>query len=243
MISILVPVLGRPERAQQLVDSIRSTEDEEHQILFLCSPGDSDEIMACHHTDERFVIVEWQAGPGDYARKMNRGLELTSNPFLLLGADDLRFHPGWDTSLLGVAEQTGAGVIGSNDMGNPQVYRRGEFSTHPLVRRSYIEEQGGSADGPGILCHEGYDHNYVDRELWDVAQARDQTAFALDAKIEHLHPNWRKGKMDSTYEKGLKHFHQDQRLYWSRFELWGKQLSPRQQSEIRRFQRREARLG
>ena len=64
--------------------------------------------MACHHTDEQFVIVDWQAGPGDYAKKMNRGLELTSDPFLLLAADDLRFHPGWDTALLRVAERSEA---------------------------------------------------------------------------------------------------------------------------------------
>ena len=134
-------------------------------------------------------------------------------------------------------------MIGSNDFGNPIGIPKDGFSTHPMVRRSYIEQLGGSADGPGILCHEGYDHNYVDRELWDVAASRGQTAFALDAKIEHLHPNWRKGRMDATYKKGLQNFHHDQRLYWSRCELWGKQLSLREQSEIRRFQRREARLG
>lgn len=242
MISILIPVLGRPGRAQLVVDSIRASSSREYEIVFLCSPDDGEQFHACCVTGEHTILVTWPCGSGDFARKINHGFHATSNEFILMAADDLHFHSGWDTALLRVAEQTGAGVIGSNDMGNPQVARKQAFATHPLIRRSYINELGGSADGPGYVLHEGYDHNFVDRELWDLAASRGQTAFALDARIEHLHPHWRKGQMDSTYEKGLAKFHDDQRLYWSRHALWGAALGPREASELQRWNRRLGRV-
>lgn len=242
MISILIPVLNRPERAQPLVDSIRASSAEEHEIVFLCSPGDGQQYHACHVTGEHTMLCAWKPGRGDFAKKINRGFRETTNEFILMGADDLRFHPGWDTSLLEVAARTGAGVIGSNDLGNPQVTRRQQFSTHPLIRRSYIANYGGTGDAKqNVVLYEGYDHNFVDRELWDVAACRGLTAFAADAKIEHLHPHWRKGEMDSTYEKGMANFHEDQRIYWSRHPLWGAQLGPREAQELRRWERRASR--
>lgn len=241
MITILIPVLGRPERASQVVASIRSNSHSTPEILFLCSPGDGDEFSACCNTGEHTILVDWQPGHGDYARKMNHGFRHSHNDFVLLGADDLVFHKHWDQEVLVVAQQSGAAVVGTNDLGNPAVTRKHQFSTHALVRRSYVKKQGASADGPGVLCHEGYDHNFVDRELWDVAESRGLTAFAPRSRVEHMHPHWGKSVMDATYEKGLAQFFDDQRLYWSRCHLWGKPLKPREQQELNRWERRDAR--
>lgn len=226
MISILVPVLGRPARAQPLVDSIRASSAQEHEILFLCSPGDGAGFHACCETGEHVILVNWKPGRGDFAKKINRGFKETTNEYVLMAADDLHFHPGWDTSVLEIAKMTGAGVIGTNDMGNPSVWRKQAFSTHPLIRRTYIAKHGGTGERKkGVVLFEGYDHNFVDRELWDVATARRQTSFALDSRIEHLHPNWGKSEIDPTYEKGLRHFAADRQLYLSRKVLWGKGLT------------------
>lgn len=243
MISVLVPCLGRPHRAAQVADSIRQNSTAEIEVVFLTSPGDDEQHEACVATGERVIQVDWPAGPGDYARKMNLGYRETKNPYMLLAADDLRFQPRWDTEVLKVARQTRAGVIGTNDMGNPEVVRKQLFSTHPLITREYIKREGGSLDGPGFVCHEGYDHNFVDRELWDLAASRLRTAFAINSRVEHLHPHWGKSEMDETYEKGLKEFHGDQRLYWSRCEMWGKKLTPREIAELNRWRRRDAREG
>ena len=243
MISILVPVLGRPQFAQPLADSIRASSERDYEIVFLCSPGDGEQYHAACVTGEHTMLCAWEPGWGDFAKKINRGFRETSNEFILMAADDLRFHRGWDTALLRVAAETGAGVIGSNDMGNPQVAKKQAFATHPLIRRSYIEEQGGTGDAvKGRVLHEGYDHNFVDRELWDVAASRGLTGFAADSRIEHLHPHWGKGQMDSTYSKGLARFHDDQRLWWSRTPLWGGTLGPREAAELRRWERKKARL-
>lgn len=226
MIDILVPVLARPQNAQRLVNSIREHTVVPHRILFLCTPFDLDEINAVHETGADIHNVSWDAGPGDWAKKINRGYRLTDQPYMLLGADDLRFHGGWDTEVLRVAEETGAGVIGTNDLGNATVMR-GLHSTHPVVRRSYVDEYG-TIDEAGKVLHEGYHHQWVDNELIQTAQMRHQWAFAKQSHVEHMHPFWpdgqggKKGEMDATYEKALSTSTEDHQLFQKRRQLWSR---------------------
>lgn len=220
MIDVLVPVLGRPQNAASLVKSFREAAGAWAGLHFLCSPGDDEQIDACRATGENVIVVAWAPGRrSDYPRKMNRGFAATSSEFALLGADDIEFRYGWWQEALRVAEETGACIVGTNDLANPQV-KRGNSSTHPLVRRSYVEEQGGSLDGPGILLHEGYDHNWVEVELNQLAQARDCWAFAKDALVVHRHPLWRTASDDDTYRKGRANEREDRRLFIERSRSW-----------------------
>lgn len=218
MIAILVPVLGRPRRARPLVTNIRKMTSVEHRILFLCSPGDDAEIAAVLKTSADFIVVDWAPGPGDFARKINYGYRLTQEPFIQIGADDLVFHRGWDTAALILAEETGMGVIGTNDLHNPRVVS-GRHSTHPLIRRSYIEEQGGTVDHTGDIFSEGYDHQYVDDELVLTAKMRGQWAFAEHSHVEHKHPYFGLAKVDDTYRKALQETRADHRLFVRRQRL------------------------
>lgn len=215
VIDVLVPVLRRPQNAARLYSSLRDATAAEYRLLFLCSPGDNDEIEACIQTGADVIVVDFDPGPGDYARKMNAGFRLSLSEWVFLGADDIEFSPGWLSEALA---QTGS-VIGTNDMANGSV-KRGEFSTHMLVSRRYVMAEGASADGPGILCHEGYDHNFPDREICGLARHRGEWAFARHSIVRHRHPLWQTAPDDSTYQKSLRHFHQDQRLFWSRSHLW-----------------------
>ncbi len=216
MISILVPCLARPYNAQPLCDSIDANTETQHEIVFLCSPGDTREIGACRLTGAKVMVCPFSHGPGDFSRKINYGFNQTRSAWILMGADDLRFHRGWDTTALRVAEKTGAGVIGTDDLGNPEVTRKRSFSTHPLIRRTYIRNEGGSLEGPGIVLSEEYAHNFCDRELWDLAAKRGQAVFARGAIVEHLHPHWRKSKMDAVYRIGQESFRRDQKLWKER---------------------------
>lgn len=230
VIAILVPVLARPHRAFALVSSIARSTSVAHRIVFLCTPGDVAEIAACSATADRargtvdVLVCPFERRPGDFARKTNHGLRETSEPWLFLGADDLDFRPGWDVACLRSAEQTGARLIGTNDLGNPLV-RRGEHATHTLVARSYAEERG-TIDEPGKIYHEGYGHQWVDNELVETAKARGEWAFAADAIVEHLHPLWpderggHKGAMDETYTLGLSSSRADRALFLRRRRLW-----------------------
>lgn len=216
-IAVLVPVLARPQNAQPLVDSIRANTTIGHRILFVCNAGDTEQIAACKRTGAHVDIVPEQPRTGDYAKKINKAYASSMEPYLLLAADDLVFHSGWDTAALALARR-GYGVVGTNDMGNGMVMR-GEHATHPLVSRAYADACG-TVDECGKILHEGYRHNCVDVELVETAKARGAWAFAHDARIEHLHPLWHKAADDATYRLGRSGYADDQRLLAQRRHLW-----------------------
>lgn len=214
MIDLLIPVLGRPERAGPLVTSIQGATEHAHRIVFLCSPNDRAQIEATMATTAETIIVPWKPGPGDYARKINHGIAYTQGEWIFQGADDLRFHPGWDDAALAV----GYPVTGTNDLGNPLVIRGGH-ATHSLVHRQYVEEQG-TVDEPGKLLHEGYDHCWVDNELIETARSRGAFRAARRSHVEHLHHIWRKGQDDATYRRGQEGYQRDHALFLTRRALW-----------------------
>ena len=229
MIDIIIPVLGRPQNAQPLVDSIRANTTCSYAITFVCSLGDEEQEEACRATDlddaPVFTFVEtWRPGPADAAMKWNWGYSETAGelyPYVFLAADDLEFTPGWDVEALKVADRTGAGVIGTQDTMNPMV-KHGRHSTHSLVRRSYIDTFGGTFDEtPGVVYCELYDHQCVDNELVQVARDRGEWAFANNSVVIHHHPIYDKQtKMDSTYEKALAEGSADMRLFKERLKEW-----------------------
>lgn len=221
MIDILIPVLGRPANAAPLVQNIRDNTTVEHTIRFICTRGDHEQITACNVTDADLVIVaEFPAGRGDYARKINGAIRGSDSEWIFNGADDIRFEKGWDTAALQAAGDR-FHVVATNDMANANV-RRGQFGTHNLIRRRYVTEQGATgAFEPGVVLWEGYDHNFPDRELCGVAQSRGVFTFARHSRVRHFHPLWKTALNDATYVKSLKHFREDQRLFYSRAHLWG----------------------
>jgi hypothetical protein len=213
VIDILVPVLNRPQNAAPLAASVEEATAVAFSLVFICTIGDEAQIHACKMTGARILSIE--GGLSEYPRKMNHAFRKTDREFVFMAADDVIFEKGWDREALKVAKATGAGVIGTNDCANPSVMR-GDFSTHPLVRRSYISERGASMDGPGFLCHEGYDHNQVDVEISKVAQVRRVWAFAPKSRICHQHPDFSGKKKDDTYMKGFRRFRKDRQLYLKR---------------------------
>lgn len=217
-VAVLVPVLGRPARAAPVARSIRSSDDRAHP-LFLCSPHDLDEIAAVRAAGEDPVVVPWEVGPGDYARKMNLGFRLSRDEWVFLGADDLVFHPGWFDACLEEQARTGACVIGTNDMGNSRVIA-GKHSTHTLIHRDYGE--CGTVDEGGKILHEGYSHSFVDDEFVQTAIARGTYAHASGALVEHFHPNWGKAQDDETYRRGVAGFAEDSHHFQRRSILWSR---------------------
>lgn len=208
---ILVPVLARPHRVEGLLDSIRSaTTSCEVRVLFLTDPGDQAERDAVRAA----AAPELPCG-GSYAQKINAGISATTEALIFLGADDLRFHPGWFEAAIAKVRGT-IGVVGTNDLGNERVIR-GEHATHSLVARSYTRQ--GAIDGPALL-HEGYRHNFCDQEFVETARHRRAFAFASDSHVEHLHPHWGKADDDPTYAKGQVTFRLDRKTYHARRQLW-----------------------
>ena len=206
---VLVPVLNRPHRVRPLIESFNASGAPGY-LRFIVHHRDRAEWQALMDADACFTIGEASSWP----EKINLGYRGRVEPWLLLAADDIHFHPGWweATELL---RDAGYGVIGTNDLGNPAVLR-GTHTTHALVSRRYIDEKGGTVDGPGTVIHEGYRHWFCDNELVETAKARGQWAFCRESIVEHLHPYYGKAPHDATYALGEKHRHEDAALWAQR---------------------------
>lgn len=242
-IVVVVPVLNRPQRVAPLVESFLAARAVESTLLFVVSPndiGERGEILAAIRLSPYAAMfvdafdVEFVPGPGDFARKVNAAFRISKTlygagppEFIFQAADDVRFEPGWDVEALRVAEATGAGVVGTNDQANPLVVA-GRHSTHSLIRCSYVDECGGSLDGPGVVFHEGYGHQYVDNELIELAKHRGCYAHALRSVVRHDHPFFapRRSRadalMDDTYRKGQSTSVADRKLWLQRRRLIGR---------------------
>ncbi len=213
---VIAPVLSRPWNAEPLMRSLESSTNRA-RLVFVCSPDDWAQITSCHATGAETLVVDWEPGKADWARKLEFARERSDEPFMLLGADDIRFHQGWVKAVLDVFAHNDVGVVGTNDLANPKV-RAGKHSTHPVVCRGYADM--GTIDNPDLMLHDGYFHQFVDNELIETAESRGCWAFAKKAHVEHLHPVWRTAEDDSTYRRGANRANVDQALFMQRRRLW-----------------------
>ena len=213
-----MPVLHRAHNLLPLLASIKANSTLPHDMLFLVSPGDVAYKQALVRAGVPYSVVSWQPGAADWAKKMEHGRAETVTPLLLLAADDLRFHSGWDVALHNAYHQYDVGVLGTQDMGN-RLVMRGLHSTHPCVVRDYADCHG-TIDDPQLMLHQGYDHQYADNELCETAMARGCWKFVPECVLEHLHPAWGKAKGDSTYLKANRRWRQDMQLFQRRRRLW-----------------------
>lgn len=213
-LAILVPMLGRPHRIVPLLASIRAATPEAF-VLFLVTPDDSQVRREVIRVGCEQLSVP-RRPTGDYARKINTGYRATTQPHLFTAADDLHFHPGWYEAAVAKLAP-GVGVVGTNDLGSPRVMA-GDHSTHSLVTREYADL--GTIDEPGKIYHEGYVHEWVDDELVGTAKRRGAWAFAFDARVEHLHPNWGKSPTDKMYANQRARMRAGHATYIKRSRLW-----------------------
>ncbi len=221
-VAVLVPVTGRPGNVQPLVDSLRASTAmaEPYFIVDTNDRATRAAVLAARAHEIPLDSSEWER-PGTFAEKVNHGFLETKEPWVLLVGDDVRFRPDWLNQAMHVANQYGADVVGTNDLGNPSVMA-GDHATHMLIRRSYVLEHGASWDGPGIVCHEGYGHWYVDNEIVAAAKQRGVWQMAIGSLVEHLHPIWKKGTQDEVYQLGQSKAPVDEATWQQRLRKYGR---------------------
>lgn len=207
---ILIPVLGRPQNVEPLLKSIRETTPT-GRVLFIANSDDEAEHRAIEAAGEEMLIVD-----GNYAAKINRGIEASDEPLIFMGADDLRFHPGWLEAAKAKLGD-GIGVVGTADLLSKRVMA-GEHSTHSLITREYAAL--GTIDDPTKVLHEGYPHEYVDDEFIETAKKRGAFAHAADSVVEHLHPFAGKAPTDALYSKAGRRLFVGRLRYRWRRRLW-----------------------
>ena len=224
-LATLIPVLNRPQNVEPLITSFKQSRTP-GLIVFIANIEDIDELIALNanlYNEMRIIqVVDAHTWP----QKINVGVEQVEADWYLCAADDIYFHRGWWKATSTLRADKTVGVIGTNDMGNPRVIA-GEHTTHPLIRRQYIMQQG-TYDQPGVAIHEGYKHWYCDDELVITAKMRDAWAFCPEARIQHMHPYWNpETPVDDTYRLGESSSEQDQQTFISRLQTMGFKVETR----------------
>lgn len=219
--AILVPVMRRPQNAAPFMESLRASTGMA-TVYAIAHPDDTETADAWRKAGADVLLGNdlWvgddpaQPIASTFAEKVNLAYRETAEPWLFLCGDDVRFHPGWLDQAQAAATE-GIQVVGTNDLGNPRV-TSGQHATHLLIRRTYVDEQGASWDGPKVVAHEGYRHWFVDDEIVTAAKQRGVWAMALGSVVEHLHPLFGKASTDDVYELGQSHARADGDLFAER---------------------------
>lgn len=211
---VLIPMLGRPEHIEPLLESLYLTK-QDCRPLFLVSPHDIDVKDKISSIGEEMFEVSYRPR-GDYARKINAGYRISKEPLIFLGASDLKFHDNWFENAV-AQMNSNISVVGTNDLGNQRVIR-GLHSTHSLLTREYADM--GTVDESNTILHEGYVHEYVDDEFVETAKCRNSFSMAMNSIVEHMHPAWKKGKWDSSYKDADRRAEMGYKLYNRRRPSW-----------------------
>ncbi len=208
--AVVVPVLGRPERAEPFMRSLVASTGL-CTVFAVCS--DDSDAVAWEKAGATTIFTTRTTFPckaNDAAAKIG-----TSFPWIFLTGDDVHFHAGWLDHAQQTAHVNGAKLIATNDWLNQRVLE-GTHATHPLISTAYIAEEGASWSGPGKICNEDYKHWFVDDEWTLVAMQRGVFASSLGSVVEHIHPLAGKADMDSTYRLGQKFASLDKQTFEKR---------------------------
>lgn len=224
MIGILIPSSGRSEKIAMVVENATRHTSLRHRVIVIVEePEYHDYLHALKDVKHAELVLNKRSR--NYAGAINtvtsQGLFREVGDYFFCGADDLNFHPGWDTNAVTtMLALPHLRVVGTNDLWNQYVLE-GTHATHYLVDRRYTDEVGGVIDGAkGHLLYEGYDHNYTDTECIGTAKARAIYSPCPQSIVEHMHWSAGKSPKDATAMKTSKHIDKDAELYLSRRHMW-----------------------
>lgn len=218
-IAILIPTLGRADALAPLLQNLRQVTEFCYRVYFVVDQEDQETrhvLDTMPGLDFTSVLCD-----GTYPEKVAAGVAASTAEGLITPlADDVVFHDGWVPAALKHFEANPEiQVVGTRDL--TPATAGGKNVTMPIVRRSYVEHPGAAFDEAGVLFHQGYHHNAVERELWQLAMHRGVAVFEPEAVIEHRHHSWGTREVDETDRKGnMANWDADLALYHERERLW-----------------------
>ena len=205
-VAVLVPAMKRPQNVRRLVDSFNASNDGTAHLYYVCDADDAEQIAAVADAGVDVLISDRGTS---FASKINDGYFKTDESFLFVCGDDVEFTPGWVEAARKLSDRYD--VIGTNDSEAGRIRNQrvanGVHSDHFFMRRAYIDDFGGSLEGPGLAVPEAYYHFYTDVEVVQLAKARGVFAPCLDSRVIHHHPGYDGREdlreQDSTYMKAV----------------------------------------
>lgn len=183
-VAVIVPVLDRPQNVAPLVESFRAANDGTAILYFVAQEDDTEELKAIAPLEGDDVqVVVCDPDVVSFAQKVNAAYACNPAPWVFLAGDDVEFQPGWLAAARELSDRFD--VIGTSDGGKNLPVMTGDHADHMFVRAAYIDAYGAALDGPGVVCHEGYRHFYVDKELVELAKRRGVFAPCLESVVVH----------------------------------------------------------
>ena len=201
-VSVVIPSRDRPEGLLRAVESVLTTAPDA-EIVCVLDGGDTASARAVGG------MVPWLVFNHDpdahTAQLWNMGAKKATGDYLVTGADDVVFQPGWLEAAFEALDMIGGdGLVGFNE----GTTAFGELATHFMVSRKYAARGLG-----GSLMPPPYKHGFTDVEATLRAKRDGRLVFAENARIEHLHPVFGTAEMDDIYRKGDRSVRDDERLF------------------------------
>ena len=191
-VSVVMPSRGRSQQLRGCIEQLQLVSPEVETIVV----ADTDDAKTCAVAEDlncKLIVITNQGDSGT-SHCWNVGAAAASGEAFVLGADDLKFHPGWlEASLYGLAQLNMVGMVGFNDL-SPSA---GDLATHYMVSKSYAANEWG-----GVLAIPSYKHLWLDTEATTRARRDKCYYYAEDAIVEHLHWLWGKAENDEIYQFG-----------------------------------------
>jgi glycosyltransferase involved in cell wall biosynthesis len=226
-VDVIVPFC-RPENYERLIGSFSRTSDPDKVRVILVADVTVDVPKVIPPELTVVTCLTGSDQPTTYSEKVNRGNALRLVPesdWVLVVGDDTEATEGWFEAAQAISDRYD--MIGTNDseegrVRNPDV-AAGRHADHFFVRRSYIDDEGASLDGPGVLMPEAYQHWFTDREVIELARARGVYGHAHDCRIIHHHPGFDGREdlraADPVYMKAVDSGEADAKTFRSRLPL------------------------
>lgn len=206
-IACLVPTYHRPNKIEPLIRNFFKCTTQA-DLYFIIDPKDEETRTAINSMLPHFPVKTFMI-EGEYVKCINSAFKRTEEPFVFCGADDIEFTMDWDKKLLKSIE--GYDITGGID--DWEISKSGIHTSHPMIRRSYINETGPSLGFPGLVYNPNRNHYHVDIEIEQLAWWRGVININKDCIIHHHHFVNKQAENDATYRHSREVFDADTKHY------------------------------
>jgi hypothetical protein len=189
-ISLLTPTRERPDNIKRMVDSARSTSDNEVEFIFYVDEDDRASADMIWKLDCTVVL-----GPRIVLSEMwNKCYEYSNSEINMHCGDDIVFRTAhWDSQVKAEFAKVPDKIVLVHGEDGIQ----GEaLATHSFLHRNWTEALG-------YFVPPYFSSDFNDTWLTDLAVRIGRKVFLPDLYTEHMHPCAGKGTWDKTHQERL----------------------------------------
>lgn len=203
LISVILPTMGRPERARACVERVLATTDG-YELQVIVAVDDDRQTLEIMQV--LGVTISYCIERRGKSQAWNDGLALARGDYIVSLADDVQVEPGWLREALVVMPE-GGGLVGFNDTHTRK-------PTHWIASRNWIIEGMG-----GVMAWPCYLTSHNDVETHERAVRAGRYAWAEKAIARHDHPIFDGREWDDTDRVSQAHWQESRDAFLRRAAL------------------------